>query len=322
MAKKPTTENPATRNPGTRPGTPPAQKTESARARVKRLPWDGIQARYEAGASCRQLAEEFGIAPGTVQQRLRARGTRMRTTGLLPVTLKVSDAELRQAYADGATFQQLADRYRVSTALIWRRIHFTPTAQTSADQTGDTDTGAGADSGEGGVRRPVRGGSRQWLPTQRIAEAYTAGEGINGLAQRFGCSPSGIRAALSRAGVTMRPSGGVTRDVSSAEIVRLRDVERLGWPDISARTHLTEEMLRARYQQATGANPKLEWHRRSSRHPDRNPDQLRELNSVIDHREEIVAAYLTGQASAKALGRRYGISDATVRRWAAIDRTR
>ena len=157
MATKPTTSNPTTR-----PGTPAEQKTESAKSRVKRLPWDGIQARYEAGASCRQLAEEFGIAPGTVQQRLRARGTRMRTTGLLPVTPKVSDAELRQAYADGATFQQLADRYRVSTALVWRRVHFTD--QSDRDQPDRRHR-------LGEIRRPVRVGSRQWLPTHRIADA-------------------------------------------------------------------------------------------------------------------------------------------------------
>ena len=46
----------------------------------------GLRARYEAGATIRQLAADTGSAPGTVTQLLHLAGTRMRPAGRPPKT--------------------------------------------------------------------------------------------------------------------------------------------------------------------------------------------------------------------------------------------
>lgn len=155
------------------------------------------------------------------------------------------------------------------------------------------------------------------LPVEEIAAAYRSGVGIIELSKRWGCSQSGVRSVLGRAGVDMRLRGGVRRAIGDDEIVRLRDVERMAWADMAQLTGLTDGALKARYDAAAARPARYRWQRSSEEHPDLSPDRLTELNGVIDHRSRIVASYLSGQASAMELSRIWGISDTTVRRWAA-----
>ena len=89
------------------------------------------------------------------------------------------------------------------------------------------------------------------LPVEEIAAAYRAGAGIIALSKRWECSQSGIRSVLDRAGVKMRPRGGVRSEITDREIVRLRDVERMAWADMAQLTGLTEATLKARHEAAT-----------------------------------------------------------------------
>ena len=175
-----------------------------------------------------------------------------------------------------------------------------------------------------GVRKEdptmTQGGGR-WpgkpLPVEEIAAAYRAGAGIIELAHRWSCSQSGIRSVLRRAGVVMRPRGGVRRSIADEEIVRLRDVERMAWADMAALTGLTDVALKLRYDTAVAQPARYRWQRSGEQHPDLSPARLTELNTVIDHRDDIVADYVSGRTSARELARIWGISDTTVRRWAA-----
>lgn len=118
-------------------------------------------------------------------------------------------------------------------------------------------------------------------------------------------------------GVVMRPRGGVRRPIADEEIVRLRDVERMAWADMVALTGLTDVSLKLRYDAALDRPVRYRWQRSGEQHPDLSPLRLTELNTVIDHSGEIVDDYLSGRASAMELSRTWGISDTTVRRWAA-----
>ncbi len=261
----------------------------------------------------RGLAIEAGVAVTTMRSRLAAYGTRMRT-GTQPIDLTVSDTDLRTAYAAGATITALAREHGCSTSLIWRRLNFhtPPSNRPGDDQPAKQPPPAAPPT----VLRMPDGR----LPVSPICAEYTAGATLLVLAERWQCSMSGIRSVLARGGVVMRPKRS-RRPVDDHQIIELRDQRRLAWAVIADQTGLTEEALRARYISATGGKPALEWHRHPSRYPHLNTAQLEELNSVIDQRDDIVQTYLSGQASARQLGRDHGISDTTVRRWAKADRT-
>lgn len=119
----------------------------------------------------------------------------------------------------------------------------------------------------------------------------------------------------------MRPRGGVRSEITDGEIVRLRDVERMAWADMTDLTGLTDGTLKTRHEAATARPHRRIWNRSTDQHPDLSRARLTELNGVIDHKGQIVESYLSGQASAMELSRTWGISDTTVRRWAARAQT-
>lgn len=71
---------------------------------------------------------------------------------------------------------------------------------------------------------------------------YKAGLTAETLAERYGVSDRTIRRALD----VRRRTGPRTR-VSTAEIVRLHEEERLTWPQVAAATGMTETAVAVRY---------------------------------------------------------------------------
>lgn len=102
---------------------------ESARQRRRgsQLEWGLLARAYESGeVTVAGIASASDLDEGTVRYHLRRHGAEL--TGNHRMTLKLSDAQLRDRYADGMTYQQLAEMCGVSVALVWRRVNLRPDA--------------------------------------------------------------------------------------------------------------------------------------------------------------------------------------------------
>lgn len=91
-------------------------------------------------------------------------------------------------------------------------------------------------------------GARQWDIPDGVA-LYEAGWSVVEVAAEVGVAPTTVYAQLKRAGVTFRTFR--RGDVATADIVRMRDQERLSWRQIEARTGMAHGAIRYRYAQAT-----------------------------------------------------------------------
>lgn len=89
---------------------------------------------------------------------------------------------------------------------------------------------------------------------QRAADMYSAGNSYRVIAAELRRAWSDVRAAIHAAPVTVRPRGPVPRaDVDDADIVHLRDVDRLSWRQIAAEVGMVPSGCRRRYARAHGA---------------------------------------------------------------------
>lgn len=62
-----------------------------------------------------------------------------------------------------------------------------------------------------------------------LVARYEAGEAISILESEFGTTAVTIRAALRRAGVTIRPTGGRRRHLTTEELSRIISLRKEGW---------------------------------------------------------------------------------------------
>jgi len=147
--------------------------------------------RYEAGATLRQLATEFGgtdvsirlrlVRDAKIQMRSAEQSKRLRRGG------DIDEPELVRAYAEGENIAPLARRFRmcnqtVTEILIRRDVQLR----------------------HGGVHHDR---VRSDAVCRKIGEKYRNGAGLSALAREYDCSTPTIVKALERAGVPRRSSG-------------------------------------------------------------------------------------------------------------------
>src|SRR5690242_1425192 len=101
---------------GARLRTVPAPAVVRSARQLSTSEVDELVARYQAGATVRQLATEFGVHRATVGRHLEARGINTRQLKLSREVLK----EAGELYLDGAILEELAAQYRVSYTTIRR----------------------------------------------------------------------------------------------------------------------------------------------------------------------------------------------------------
>jgi len=85
---------------------------------------------------------------------------------------------------------------------------------------------------------------------ERGVRLYQDGWTLREIAAELGIAWPTVRTQLKRAGVTMRGTGTHSFDVSTEEIIRLRDEERLTWPQVGGRVGMTGPGAQARYRRA------------------------------------------------------------------------
>jgi hypothetical protein len=84
----------------------------------------------------------------------------------------------------------------------------------------------------------------------RGVRLYQDGWTLREIAAEFGIAWPTVRTQLKRAGVIMRGRGTHSFDVSTTEIIRLRDDERLTWSQVGERVGMTGPGAQARYRRA------------------------------------------------------------------------
>lgn len=82
----------------------------------------------------------------------------------------------------------------------------------------------------------------------RAVDLYGCGWTLTRIAAEMGVSRQNVQARLSRAGVTFRDRR--RRDVATADILRMRDVEGLSWRGIEAAVGMSQGTVRNRYAKA------------------------------------------------------------------------
>lgn len=91
---------------------------------VQEPPWDQLARMYQAGAiTLTDIAVDLAMDVRTVRRHLQRHGAEM-TGAHQPLTLTMSDNELRSRHAAGETYKELAERCGTSMAHIWRRVNF------------------------------------------------------------------------------------------------------------------------------------------------------------------------------------------------------
>jgi transposase-like protein len=94
----------------------PAGRHRQAQRRLSAEQAEQLAAAYEAGASVKDLAAQWGIHRTTVAAQLRQAGVRLRGTGVPANCL--DDAV--QLYRDGWSCQRLAERYDCNATTVWK----------------------------------------------------------------------------------------------------------------------------------------------------------------------------------------------------------
>ena len=84
----------------------------------------------------------------------------------------------------------------------------------------------------------------------RGVRLYQDGWTLREIGAELGIAWPTVRTQLKRAGVTMRGTGMQGFAVSTKEIVRLRDEERLTWSQVGERVGMTGPGAQARYRRA------------------------------------------------------------------------
>ena len=95
-------------------------KPRQQQRRLKQKAVDQLVERYQAGASVRELAVEFGIARTTVLEHLERRGVPRRAS-----TRKLTDADVQVAahyYRTGESLETVGKRFGVNTSTIKREF--------------------------------------------------------------------------------------------------------------------------------------------------------------------------------------------------------
>lgn len=165
---------------------------------------EDLRARYESGASVSDLVLSTKLSHGTVINRLRAAGTRMRTS---QETRKMRAGkrakarirlarELRSLYEKGATIADLADRCGRSAKTARRLL---------AEAGGSTRTSWQTRR----MRRTRKEVAERQLLLIILRSRYETGETVTTLATDHGLSTSTIYRLLKQAKTTMRRPGRI-----------------------------------------------------------------------------------------------------------------
>ncbi len=86
----------------------------------RELPTAEVSARYEAGASLKALAAHYGVAVGTVRDRLREAGVARRAPGA--PRCAIDDVRLVAAYIQHGSTRQAAAELGISRSTVQRRL--------------------------------------------------------------------------------------------------------------------------------------------------------------------------------------------------------
>jgi DNA-binding transcriptional ArsR family regulator len=147
---------------------------------------DEIASRYQAGATCTDLAAATGLARSTVHYRLKRAGVEMPSPS--NGRLDVSDAEIVERYRAGQSCAAIAEATGMSPSTVHRRLER-----------------------EGIERRwpgMAPGSRRRDLPIAIIVRRYREGETLNAIGGSFGVSGQSVRRRLIEAGVERRRGAG------------------------------------------------------------------------------------------------------------------
>ena len=227
---------------------------------------------YREGATLQQVADRFGVSPGMVARTVRRIAPEAtRSKGPPP---RLSSTEARQvveAYREGATLQEVGDRFGVSGAVVARAIRrIAPEAMRPKGH------------------RPRLSSTEEW----QLVEAYREGATLQEVADRFGVSGGVVARAIRRiAPEAMRPKGHRPR-LSSTEERQLVGAYREGatFQEVADRFGVSYDLVSKTVH-------------RIAPEALRSPRGRRTLSST----PELLERWEAGETLSQ-LGRRYGIS--------------
>jgi len=245
---------------------------------------DEIVAAYQAGGTVAAIAKRSRRSTAWVRRILDDRGMQRRGRWGTPLDHDQVIAE----YLAGASAAEIAREHGRSATWIAAILR------------------------QHDVRRRTRWDDLQPVDVEDVARDYLSGDSLQVVARRYHRSMTWVRTTLARMEIPRRPRGGTYKDVSDELIVQLRDVACLSWEEIGSQVEMTPDSVAIRYASAPGRLP----HERYNFAGGRTDVTIWLRNDAANHRDEIIAAYLTGQSS-EALARVWGISARTILRWVA-----
>jgi DNA-binding NarL/FixJ family response regulator len=197
-------------------------------------------ARYQAGASVREISQTEGISISAVRRQLRLHGQTfgvlsrlLRQTGDQSQTVQTMAAQVAERFHSGTCVHRIAADMQISYYAVRRMLD---TAGVSHHRLRDSIDDHSA------------------TERQRIARMYQAGNTIKQIADQTGIRPGILKRILAGQGVTLRP-GGFTKIVltpqQSTQIIRLYQAglhmkevaEKLNLTARAVSKHLTQSGL-------------------------------------------------------------------------------
>jgi len=189
--------------------------------------------RHQAGATLKQVGEEFGVYAGTVSKLFKDAGLNVRvhrsaTTRIYPTQ------QMYALYEDGATLEEIARQHGISTTTVshlFKRAGFKIRPRGSRRnqpsthemyryyQTGATLTATGEHFGvdashlsqlfkAAGLKARRPGPQRKQPSVHEMYEHYQTGATLRGTAETFGVALTDVSKAFETAGLQTRPRGG------------------------------------------------------------------------------------------------------------------